>query len=269
MRIDKQSIRHKNVEEMCDALNEKCMAHDSFLNYSFLKESEYDYSLPEDENPYAYLVFDDSDELIAYLGFIKIDANNMQVCMAVDPEHRRQRIGTNLFLRLVSEFDSYSYSVSLDPKNETGKTFLKSLGFNFASKELSMELNKDDFDFSAEPIELKIENDKSNENLNLDSAPLKITGIINEEIEDNTVEQEIGWLYLIKDKNSFCLCDIEVSEEYREKGFGNRLLQTTLKDSFKHADKIILHVTSDNTPAIKLYEKNGFKILETIDCYEL
>ena len=234
-----------------------------------LKESEYDYNLPETENPYAYLMFDDADELVAYLGFLKIDANNMQVCMAVDPKSRRQRIGTNLFLRLVSEFDSYSYSVSLYPDNETGKAFLETLGFNFASKELSMELNKGDFKFDANPIELKIENDESNEELNADSAPLKITGIINEEIDDKTVEKEIGWLYLIKDENSFCLCDIEVNEEYREKGYGNRLLQTTLKDAFKHADKIILHVTSDNTPAIKLYEKNGFKTLETIDIYEI
>ena len=269
MQIDKQSIRHKNVEEMCDALNEKCMAHDGFLNYSFLKESEYDYNLPETENPYAYLVFDDSDELVAYLGFLKIDANNMQVCMAVDPKSRRQRIGTNLFLRLVSEFDSYSYSVSLDPDNEIGKAFLETLGFNFASKEISMELSEGDFKFDANPIELNIENDESNEELNADSAPLKITGIINEEIDDKTVEKEIGWLYLIKDENSFCLCDIEVNEEFREKGYGNRLLQTTLRDAFKHADKIILHVTSDNTPAIKLYEKNGFKTLETIDIYEI
>ena len=126
MRIEKQSIRHKNVEEICDALNKKCLEHDGFLNYSFLNESEYDYSLPEDDNPFAYLVFDD-EELVAYLGYLKIDKNNMQVCMAVDPKHRRQRIGTNLFLRLVSEFDSYSYSVSLDPENETGKTFLEKM----------------------------------------------------------------------------------------------------------------------------------------------
>ena len=212
MRIEKQSIRHKNVEEICDALNKKCLEHDGFLNYSFLNESEYDYSLPEDDNPFAYLVFDD-EELVAYLGYLKIDKNNMQVCMAVDPKHRRQRIGTNLFLRLVSEFDSYSYSVSLDPENETGKTFLEKLGFNFASNEISMELLKDDFEFSAEPIELKIENDETDE----DNPPLKITGIITEELDDKTVEKEIGWLYLIKDENSFCLCDIEVDENLSEK----------------------------------------------------
>ena len=266
MQIDKQSIRHKNVEEMCDALNKKCTAHDGFLNYSFLKESEYDYNLPETENPYAYLMFDDADELVAYLGFLKIDANNMQVCMAVDPKRRRQRIGTNLFLRLVSEFDSYSYSVSLSPENKVGKTFLETLGFNFASKEISMELTKDLFSFDAEPIKLKIENDEESDSA---TPTLKMTGVIQEEMGDNTVDKEIGWLYLIKDRNCFCLCDIEVDEDYREKGYGNRLLQSTLMDAFKNADRIILHVTSDNTPAIKLYEKNGFKTLETIDLYEL
>lgn len=249
---------------MCDALNEKCMANDGFLNYSFLKESEYDYNLPETENPHAYLMFDDADELVAYLGFLKIDANNMQVCMAVDPKSRRQRIGTNLFLRLVSEFDSCSYQVSLDPNNNIGKEFLKKLGFEFASTENSMCLLKNDFEFDSEPIELKIENDEEND-------LLKITGIIDEEVEEaeEPIKKEIGWLFLARDGSSFSLFDIEVNEDYREKGYGNRILQTALRDAFKYVDKVLLHVSSNNTPAINLYEKNGFKILETIDLYEL
>ena len=218
MRVDKQSIRHKNIETLCGALDKKCLEHDGYLNYSFLKESEYDYSLPEDENAFAYLVFDEDDNLIAYLGYLKIDSNNMQVCMAVDPDHRRQKIGTNLFLRLVSEFDSCSYQVSLDPSNEIGKSFLEKLGFEYTSTEKAMCLSKEDFSFDADAIEL---------------------------------------------------FDIEVKEEYREKGYGNRILQTTIKDAFKQADKIILHVSTNNTPALKLYKKVGFKTIDTIDCYEL
>lgn len=273
MRVDKQSIRHKKIETLCGALDKKCLEHDGYLNYSFLKESEYDYSLPEDENAFVYLVFDEDDNLIAYLGYLKIDSNNMQVCMAVDPDFRRQKIGTNLFLRLVSEFDSCSYQVSLDPNNDIGKAFLEKLGFNFASKEMSMALFKDDFEFNCEPIELQIENDVENSNLKVDDNTnlLKITGLVDKDLEesDEPVKEEIGWLYLISDNNSFCLCDIEIKDEYREKGYGNRLLQSTIKDAFKHSDKIVLHVTSDNTPAINLYNKNKFKTIDTIDCYEL
>ena len=76
-------------------------------------------------------------------------------------------------------------------------------------------------------------------------------------------------MYLAKEDNVLSLFDIEVKEDYREKGYGNRILQTTARDAFKQADKIILHVSSNNTPAINLYEKNGFKTLETIDIYEL
>lgn len=265
MRIEKQSIRQKNIEKMCDALDKKCLEHDGFFNYSFLRELEYDYDLSESENPYSYLVFDDSESLIAYLGFVKLNDNNMQLCMAVNPEHRRQRIGTNLFLKLVSEYDSFSYSVSLAPENEIGKAFLEKLGFNFASKEMSMALYGEDFHFNCEPIELKIENEDENENL------LKITGIIDETVEnqEEPIKKEIGWLYLIKDGTIFCLCDIEIDENYREKGYGHRLLQTTIQDAFKHSEEIILHVTSDNTPAINLYKKNNFKTLETIDIYEI
>ncbi len=262
MRIDKVSVRNEYAENLCSALDVKCLEHDNFKNYSFVKTDEYDFDLPESENPFVYLVYDDSENLIAYLGYVKIDKNNMQACMAVDPIHRRQRIGTNLFLRLVSEFDSCSYQVSLDPDNETGKVFLEKLGFGFASTEKAMCLVKDDFDFDAEPIELQIEN---NEDL------LKITGIIEETPEESEepIKREIGWLYLSKEDNSFSLFDIEIKEEFREKGYGNRILQTTLKDAFKQANKILLHVSTNNTPAIKLYEKNGFKTIDTIDCYEL
>ena len=74
---------------------------------------------------------------------------------------------------------------------------------------------------------------------------------------------------MAKEDSSFSLFDIEVKEDFREKGYGNRILQTTAKDAFKQADRIILHVSDNNTPAIKLYEKNGFKTLETINIYEL
>lgn len=271
MRIEKASIRNEYVEELCGALDQKCASKDTFKNYSFIKSSEYDFDLPESGNPFAYLMYDNSDNLIAYLGYLKIDNNNIQVCMAVDPDSRRQRIGTNLFLRLVSEYDSCSYSVSLDPANDTGKAFLEKLGFNFASKEISMVLEKEDFKFDCKPIELKIENDIEDSNLKVDenSNLLKITGIIDVETDEDPIKEEIGWLYLVKDDNIFCLCDIEVKEDCRERGYGNRLLQTTFKDSFKYANKIILHVTSDNTPAINLYKKNGFKTLETVNIYEL
>ena len=268
MRVDKQSIRHKNIETLCGALDKKCLEHDGYLNYSFLKESEYDYSLPEDENAFAYLVFDEDDNLIAYLGYLKIDSNNMQVCMAVDPDHRRQKIGTNLFLRLVSEFDSFSYQVSLDPSNEIGKAFLEKLGFEYTSTEKAMCLSKEDFSFDADAIELEIKADDSVEGFdNL----LKISGLIEIEQErsEEPIKEEVGWLYLAREDSCFSLFDIEVKEEYREKGYGNRILQTTIKDAFKQADKIILHVSTNNTPALKLYEKVGFKTIDTIDCYEL
>lgn len=268
MRIDKESIRKEYVEEQCGALCQECMEHDGFKIHSFVKASEYDFELPESENPFVYLVYDDSDKLIAYLGYVKINKTNLEVCMAVDPDFRRQKIGTNLFLRLVSEFDSCSYQVSLDPNNEIGKAFLEKLGFEYTSTEKAMCLAKEDFHFNCEPIELQIEADDSVEGFdNL----LKITGVIEIEKEDSVepIKEEVGWLYLAKEDSCFSLFDIEVKEEYREQGYGNRILQTTIRDAFKQVDKIILHVSTNNTPAIKLYEKTNFKTIDTIDCYEI
>ena len=267
MRVEKVSIREEYALKLCDELNEKCMAQDGFKNHSFVDANEYDFELPESENPYCYLAFDEEDTLVAFLGYVKLNKTNLEVCMAVDPDHRREKIGTNLFLRLVSEFDSCSYQVSLDPANEIGKAFLEKLGFEYTSTEKAMVLSKDDFNFDCEPIELNIEADESVDGFdNL----LKITGLIEEEQEDTEpVKKEVGYLYLAKEDSCFSLFDIEVKEEYREQGYGNRILQTTIRDAFKQADKIILHVSTNNEPAINLYNKIGFKTTDTIDCYEL
>lgn len=267
MRVEKVSIREEYALKLCNELNKKCMAQDDFKNHSFINSSEYDFELPESENPYCYLAFDEEETIIAFLGYVKLNKTNLEVCMAVDPGVRRQKIGTNLFLRLVSEFDSYSYQVSLDPANEIGKAFLEKLGFEYTSTEKAMLLNRDDFNFNCEAIELSIEADDSVEEFdNL----LKISGIIEEESEDTgPIKKEIGWLYLVKENSCFSLFDIEVNEEYREQGYGNRILQTAIRDAFGQADKIILHVSTNNKPAINLYNKIGFKTIDTIDCFEL
>ena len=268
MRIEKVSIRNEYVTELCKELNKKCMDFDGFKNHTFINSSEYDFELPESENPYCYLVYDETDALIAFLGYVKINKTSLEVCMAVDPNHRRERIGTNLFLRLVSDFDSCSYSFTLDPANEIGKAFLEKLGFEYTSTEKAMCLSKEDFDFDCRSIELSIEADDSVEGFdNL----LKISGLIEEDIEESEdpIKKEVGWLYMAKEGSCFSLFDIEVKEEYRQQGYGNRILQTAIRDAFKQADKIILHVSTNNEPAIKLYEKIGFKTYDTIDCYEL
>jgi ribosomal protein S18 acetylase RimI-like enzyme len=56
------------------------------------------------------------------------------------------------------------------------------------------------------------------------------------------------------------LFDIVIDSQYRNQGFGKLLIENILKwGKSKGADRAYLQVLADNAPAIRLYEKVGFK----------
>jgi len=48
-------------------------------------------------------------------------------------------------------------------------------------------------------------------------------------------------------------------EECRNKGFASSLLSYMLEDLFKKVDIVLLYVSKENEPAIRLYNKRGFR----------
>ncbi len=70
--------------------------------------------------------------------------------------------------------------------------------------------------------------------------------------------------------SGFCVClhHVEVLPDLRGHGLGTRMLQ--LLSARLWADgitRVILHVSGDNLPAIALYKKTGFRIIETLSYY--
>ena len=58
--------------------------------------------------------------------------------------------------------------------------------------------------------------------------------------------------------------DLVVAKKYQRKGYGKLLLKFAVSRIQKKSDSaILLHVADWNKPAINLYLKNGFRILET------
>lgn len=52
-------------------------------------------------------------------------------------------------------------------------------------------------------------------------------------------------------------------------GTGTRLLERTLKTAAEdpNVEEAVLHVQTNNDEAIRFYEKNGFKVVSTIEGY--
>lgn len=75
------------------------------------------------------------------------------------------------------------------------------------------------------------------------------------------IENEIiGFAGVIDTLDQFEITNIVVKKSFRNNGVGNVLLTELIKlAKINNKDKIILEVNNTNEPAIKLYEKNGFK----------
>lgn len=63
--------------------------------------------------------------------------------------------------------------------------------------------------------------------------------------------------HLIQDECQ--IIDIQIENAFRRKGYGQKLLEAMVQNSKQlGCSKWILEVRSQNTPAITLYQKNGF-----------
>lgn len=88
--------------------------------------------------------------------------------------------------------------------------------------------------------------------------------IVAEDILDNRI---IGTSWMTFDGRRIHLHHIAVSPEYRNHGYGKLLTRHSLLYARKKGYQIKLEVREDNTKAIDIYKKLGFKRLGDYDVY--
>ena len=76
--------------------------------------------------------------------------------------------------------------------------------------------------------------------------------------KDNEVN---AFLIILKNIDTYEIEALAVSLDSRKKGIGYKLLNYFFDNYLNNNDKILLEVASNNEPAIKLYEKCNFKVI--------
>lgn len=77
-----------------------------------------------------------------------------------------------------------------------------------------------------------------------------------------------GLCRTLQEGASACFYDFEIDEKLRGKGLGRAALSLVLEHlRAAGTHKVFLHVSGDNLPAVRLYEKAGFAVTEAMDYY--
>ena len=77
---------------------------------------------------------------------------------------------------------------------------------------------------------------------------------------------DIGRLYLWKTESQIRIIDISLLDKYRGRKIGTKILTEMIEESNKTGKKLNLHVDQNN-PALKLYERLGFRITDDKGVY--
>lgn len=78
--------------------------------------------------------------------------------------------------------------------------------------------------------------------------------------------QPIGQLFVDREDDNIHLLDISLLPEYRNRGLGTRFVQDVVTEADAKGQTTTLYVHTEN-PAIRLYERFDFKIVNTTGLY--
>lgn len=76
-------------------------------------------------------------------------------------------------------------------------------------------------------------------------------------------KRSIGRLYINREQDEIRIIDIALLPDYQNKGIGSFLLKNVLEEGKETNKAVSLHVKQDN-PALRLYERLGFKKKEEV-----
>lgn len=249
------------------------------------------YSLPEDAD--IFLLYYEGSELVAalciyHMGDTKDGKPIDEICAMTHPAWRRRGCFTALFsmakalLRPVLRFGVYP---SPSPAGKAGggresggtgdaETFLEHLGAEFTHKEQFMTLPLPG-EPSGELPALPRLSDPCHEG---ETEPLVLT--IREEAEGSdsdsapsatlTVTCPFGECYLTLFGSRAYLFGVLIYRRFRGQGYGYRMLHALLSRLPERGIReVFLEVSSENLPAVRLYEKLGFAVSESLAYYIL
>ena len=236
-----------SLKQQCETLYNECCTIDS-LKHPCCFEDDFDL-FPNSPRLY-YVTLE--NRLLGFLSVYILDDNNVEICTFVHPDDRKKHIGQKLLNLFFDDYDTTNIEVSMAPNNNLGIKFLIQNNFQLSSTELLMSVQLSSF--------IKKNTYKPSFKKVFSSHTFKY-------IMDN---KYIGSCHIsfLSDTHIF-ISDVEISENYRNKGLGYQFMREVFDNFAPFFTSASLHVSKENIPAYKLYQKLGFKESDSTLIYTL
>ncbi len=219
------------------------------------------YDTDGDSNFVHITAFDDNKQLIGFMGGI-ISDNAIEITGLVHPDYRKQGVFKKM-LDILHLFFEDTTILGAIPLMWQSPLKTSSIGAEYTYSEVLMQLCNNNYK-------------KHYDNYCPDTKD-----ICSNSYEFFFSDEYDNFLMYAPDKEEpIAVCNLDffetftnisgvfVDEDMRNKGIGTQFIKALTKAYFDEFDKpLSLHVTDKNIPAVKLYEKCGFKAVEHVDYY--
>lgn len=251
----------QNMQNVIHTLTKACRAHDLVpLSYPLL---------PDEGAADHYLIMDRDQKALSALACVLLDPYTMECSAFTHPLHRKKGLFSRLLSAAVRDHEDLDILFPVCEDCPDTMAVISRLGAELSHREHRMELVLSEKD-TVSSCRL------NNNNRNTDYWRLLPP--------DDVMSENACWLFLPSGDapsspagscltwpvSSSCLClhHVEISPSLRGQGLGTRMLGQLLSHlRLNGISRIILQVSGDNSAALSLYKKTGFRITETLSYY--
>lgn len=249
------------------------------------------YPLEEDEASYHYLLWKGQDrQLISVLAFVSYDEGTAECIGFTHPQYRGQGYFERLLDQVLEAHEDVDILFPVSGSCKDTLAALQALGAEEESREYQMQRDlmteaymPAEID-AQEEIDIQAEIDwqtKINTQTEIDTPAVMC---IQEDGKAQISEAEgkrfvfypwgpgkeaAGELQVIWiSDHQVCFHHVEIYPRFQGRGLGTEMIRLLLEDLIREGAKtVVLQVSADNIPALRLYEKTGFRITETLSYY--
>lgn len=213
---------------------------------------------PSVNTPYAaFHFFEDAGRIISFVGLMPADTYSAEITAFTLPDFRHKGLFKMLLKNALESLSTQAVSLFSDSRLD-----FPYINNTYSHSEYMMRLKYSTF--------CQKHSDCSMSHYSVEEYIYDVSDSeeYNYVLCDGTTP--LGLLKLTVSPDSSCLHHVMIRRPYRCLGHGKRLLNGALQMFYEnHSCDILLHVSSTNEAAVKLYKDNYFEIIQSLDCYRI